>query len=318
MAVPSPQVFRLEGPDRYSTSIAVSRSLFETGIATTTVIASGENFPDALAASSLAGAYGGPLLLTRRTALPAGVLAELDRIGTTHVVIVGGTAAVAASVATALSGAGITVERVAGTDRYATADAVAAELMSVLGATTLPTAFVARGDLFPDALAAAPLAYAQGIPVFLTRPGSLPSATGATLAGIGASEVVVLGSSSAVGTGVVESLTSLPGSITVSRWEGIDRYATADAIARNGITRGWANATFFGVATGTDFPDALSGGGLCGANGGVLLLTSPSVLSPGAEAIVQELGGDGVPVAIIGSATAVANGVQGDLMRIRY
>lgn len=318
MEVPSPQVFRLEGTDRYATSIAVSRSTFETGTATTTVLASGEQFPDALTASSLAGAYDGPLLLTRTTSLPSGVLEELQRIGTTRVVIVGGTAAVGTSVATALQNAGLEVERIEGVDRYATAAAVAGELMDVLGVTSLPTAFLARGDLFPDALAAAPLAHARGIPVLLTRPASLPEVTRTMLESVAATEVVVLGSSTAVGTDVVGALVSLPGAVSVTRWEGTDRYATAGEIARNGIERGWAGAGYFGVATGVGFPDALSGAGVCGANGGVLLLTNPYVLSPGAQAILQELGSDGVPVAIIGSARAVSMNVQGDLMRIRY
>jgi len=318
MAVPSPQVFRLEGTDRYATALAVSRSTFATGTATTTVIASGENFPDALAASSLSGAYGGPLLLTRRGKLPPGVLAELDRIGSTDVVIVGGSAAVDDDVANTLIMAGLSVERIAGADRYETAAAVTDELMEVLGVTTLPTVFLARGDLFPDALAAAPIAHARGIPVLLTRPAALPAPTLDAIASAEATEIVVLGSSSAVGTGVVSALILLPGSVSVARWEGADRYATAEAIARSSIARGWASAGYFGVATGADFPDALSGAGACGANNGVLLLTKPDALSAGTRTVLQELGSDGVPVAIIGSASAVSMNVQGDLMRIRY
>ncbi len=315
---PSPQVFRLEGSDRYATALSVSRSMFETGTATTTVIASGENFPDALAASSLAGAYGGPLLLTRRTSLPAGLLGELARIGTTRVVIVGGTPAVDPSVAEALSTAGFAVDRVAGPNRYATAAAVAERLRTVLGVETLPAAFLARGDLFPDALAAAPYATAHGIPVLLTRPSSLPTETLTTLESIEATEVIVLGSSSAVGTEVIGTLSTLPGSVSLARWAGADRYATAEQVARRALARGWASGTYFGVATGAGFADALAGGVDCGAHGGVLLLTNPTALSPGSQAVLQEFGSDGVPVAIYGSASAVSKYVEGDLMRVRY
>lgn len=315
---PSPHVFRLEGTDRYATALAVSRSMLETGTATTAVIVSGENFPDALAASSLAGAYGGPLLLTHRTSLPAGLLDELGRIGTTHVEIVGGTSAVDASVSGALANAGLSVERVAGADRYATAAAVAEKLMDVLGVATLPTAFLARGDLFPDALAAAPYAHAQRIPVLLTRPTSLPASTLTALASVEATEIVVLGSSSAVKADVVGALMAPSGSVSVARWQGADRYATAEQIARGGIARGWASGSYFGVATGADFPDALAGGAVCGSNGGVLLLTNPTTLSPGARAVLQEFGSGGVPVAIFGSSRAVVKTVEGDLMRIRY
>jgi subtilisin family serine protease len=318
LEAPSPQVFRLEGPDRYATTLAVSRSVFDTGTATTTVIASGENFPDALAASSLAGACGGPLLLTRTSSLPDGLLDELARISTTRVVIVGGEAAVGASVSEALMTAGFAVERVAGADRYETAAAVAEKLMGVLGVTKLPTAFLARGDLFPDALAAAPFAHAQGIPVLLTRPSALPTQTLAALASVEATEIVVLGSSSAVGTGVVGTLTTLPGAVSVSRWQGVDRYATAAQIARDGTGRGWATGSYFGVATGVDFPDALAGSVACGSNHGALLLTHPTVLSSYARDVLQEFGSDGVSLAILGSSSAVSKEVEGELMRIRY
>lgn len=316
--VPSPQVSRLEGTDRYQTALAISRSMLETGTATTTVIASGENFPDALAASSLAGAYDGPLLLTGKSSLPSGLLAELDRIGTTHVVIVGGTGAIDTPVSTALTNAGLVVERIAGSDRYATAAAVAEKLRVVLGAAQLPTAFIARGDLFPDALAVAPYAYSQGIPVLLTQSGSLPASTLTALASIGTTDVVILGGSGAVGTGVLSALSVLPNPVSVARWAGVDRYATAEQIARGAIMRGWSSGASFGVATGTDFPDALTGSVACGSAGGILLLTAPTSLSAGPRAVLQEFGSDGIPVTIYGGTGAVSKIVEGDLMRIRY
>jgi len=55
----------IAGANRYATAVAVSKKAFPAG-ADAVVIATGENWPDALGGSALAGALGGPILLTRR------------------------------------------------------------------------------------------------------------------------------------------------------------------------------------------------------------------------------------------------------------
>jgi hypothetical protein len=65
-------------------------------------VATGSNFPDALAGGPVAGAAGSPLLLVPGRCLPASVRAELDRLAATKLVLVGGEGAVSASVASLL------------------------------------------------------------------------------------------------------------------------------------------------------------------------------------------------------------------------
>lgn len=89
--------FRLSGADRYETAAEVSAAW--TPEETVTVfLASGENYPDALSmgASTF---LEGPLLLTRRDALPQATIDELDRLQPCFVVVVGGEAAVSDAVA---------------------------------------------------------------------------------------------------------------------------------------------------------------------------------------------------------------------------
>lgn len=317
LTAPSPGVSRVYGLNRYETAIAQSAAGFASDTVTTTIIASGEDFPDALSGGLLAGAYGSPMLLTRRTALPAGLLAEIQRLGAVKVVLIGGPESIDQSVVDELTGVGITVQRIAGSDRYATASAVAAEYKKVTGATRLSKAFLARGDLYPDALAVSALSAANGIPVLLTRTGSLTKSSRNALTSMGATEVVIAGSSAAVSDTVAASVSGLPG-VSVTRWEGADRYATAARVARQGIARGWATGSYYGVATGLNFPDALGGGVLAGVNSGVVLLTKPDALSPSTRAVVQDLGYDGATVVIYGSTSAVSQAVEGDLMKIRY
>jgi putative cell wall-binding protein len=141
-----PEVRRLGGADRYETAaLAAAEVARTTGRPTTVLVASGENFPDALAA----GATGLPVLLTAAGSLPEPTRRALEVLAPERTVVVGGPLAVGEGV---VPGA----ERVAGPDRFATATAVADW---AIGAGLLDPAevVVARGDAFPDALAGSAL-----------------------------------------------------------------------------------------------------------------------------------------------------------------
>ncbi|WP_026482409.1 carboxypeptidase regulatory-like domain-containing protein, partial [Agromyces subbeticus] len=117
-------VTRLAGPDRYATSVAISKSQFGPGVPVA-FIASSANFPDALAGAPAAGISGGPMLLTDPNALPDTITAELERLQPERIVILGGTGTISADVEALLDalrpGA---VTRLAGSDRYATSVAI--------------------------------------------------------------------------------------------------------------------------------------------------------------------------------------------------
>jgi putative cell wall-binding protein len=90
-------VTRVFGPDRYGTAAAVSAHAFTR--AATVHLATGLTFPDALAAGPAAAMAPGPILLSRTTCIPAVTDTEIDRLGATRVVLLGGTTALAAPVA---------------------------------------------------------------------------------------------------------------------------------------------------------------------------------------------------------------------------
>jgi putative cell wall-binding protein len=91
-------VERLAGADRYATAVAISQRTY--GAADTVYLATGENFPDALAGAALQG----PLLMTPATTLPSAVRAEIVRLGATRVVVLGGPGVVSTAVANAAAG----------------------------------------------------------------------------------------------------------------------------------------------------------------------------------------------------------------------
>jgi putative cell wall-binding protein/peptidoglycan/xylan/chitin deacetylase (PgdA/CDA1 family) len=262
---------RLAGADRYATAAAVAGQ-FPAGVEVA-YVASGADFPDALAAAALAGSRNAPVLLTRPTAVPAPVAKELSRLRPKKIVVVGGSSGVSAQVATALKRYATTgaVTRLAGADRYATAAQVAEQF-----GAGVQVAYVASGANFPDALSGAALAGSQGAPVLLTRPGAVPVAVTAQLARLKPERIVVLGSQGAVSASVA---TELARHAPVTRLAGADRYATAAQVA----AQFGANTPVVYVATGAGYPDALAGAALAGAKKAPVLLTRPgSVPGPAA------------------------------------
>lgn len=295
---------RWYGPDRYTTASEIAMRAFSS--ADTVIIATGEAFPDALSASGLAGAYDAPLLLTRPTSLPAQVSETIADLGASKVIIVGGEGAVSGDVEQALNLLGLSVQRVEGGDRYATAAAVADQIMVKNGAQTGGTVFVVRGDAFADALAVSPLAYSQKMPVLLTQPGSLPASTRGYIDRYDVAQCVIVGGAGAVSDSVAETLGALT-TEPVARWFGLDRYSTAAEVASKATDRGWAEWSFVGVSTGVSFPDALGGGVAAGRANGVLLMTQPESLSEPAAAALRSRAATIKDCRVFGGAGAVSD-----------
>ncbi len=175
------------------------------------VLASDEEYADALASAYLAKDLSTGTLLTPATTLSAATLAALRTEGITHVYVVGGPLAVSTAVVAALEatpaytcegtkplGRNLQVTRIAGATAPATAAQVAAfpgkgfvgsaDLSGVYGTAAagvgsspspsapgaLRTAIVASDGEFQDAEAAAVLSYAQDLPILLTHRGPSP------------------------------------------------------------------------------------------------------------------------------------------------
>ncbi|MEA3502043.1 MAG: S8 family serine peptidase [Actinomycetota bacterium] len=165
-------VHRINGADRYATAVAVSQSAFAPGV-NVVVLVTGEKYPDGLTAGPVAAKLGGPVLLTRSDSLPTVTRDEILRLSPDTVIIAGGTDAVAATVETAVEHLGLSVLRVAGPDRYATA----ASLSSTYFDSTTRPVFLATGEAFPDALSGSAAAGRVNGPLLLTRTAALPPST---------------------------------------------------------------------------------------------------------------------------------------------
>ncbi|MBG6058650.1 putative cell wall-binding protein/surface antigen [Cryobacterium sp. MP_M5] len=157
--------------------------------------------------------------------------------------------------------------RLSGADRFATSAAVSAAGFS----PGVPVAYIANGLNFPDALSAAPVAGRDGAPVLLVQPDGIPAPIQAELTRLKPGRIVVVGSEVAVGAAVATQLATLTAG-GVTRLSGPDRFATSAAISTAGFAPGVPVAY---VASGLNFPDALSAAPLAGRDGAPVLLVQP-------------------------------------------
>lgn len=298
-------VTRLAGADRYATSVAVSQR-YSPGVAAA-FVATGVNYPDALTGAAAAARLGAPLLLTRTTSLPSNVRDELVRLQPKKIVVLGGTGVVSASVASAL-GAIAPTQRISGADRYSTSQ----KLIDTMYGTA-DTVFLATGRGFADALAAGSTAGGLGAPLLLVDGAltTLPSGTMDALKRWSTKNISIAGGHGAVDIRIEQQLRTA--GFSVSRHSGSTRYETAAQIYDAYFADATPPADF--LATGTDFPDALSAAALAGHMHSPLLLTRTECVpwapreilatSTAPERIV--VGGEGVV-----SAAAAANTTCGD------
>lgn len=198
----------------------------------------------------------------------------------------------------------LSVSRLAGPDRYATAAEISGEF-----ASGVPVVYLSTGTNYPDALSAAAAAAAQGGPLLLTTPNSLPGVIADELERLDPALVVVVGGTGVVSNRVVNAVRAVVPDATVRRDSGVNRYATSRVIA----DRAFATAATAFVATGANFPDALSASAAGGA------LDAPVILVDGASSrldgatldLLDDLGV--TSVTIVGGTGAVSRGIEDDL-----
>jgi putative cell wall-binding protein len=276
-----------DGADRYETAAKIAVGSGFSNVANV-VIATGEQFPDALAGSPLASALDSPVLLTAANSVPNTTGAALVTLKATSVTLLGGTSAISTTVENDLKARGYAVDRVAGIDRYDTAlqAAKTADAKTATGKVSgEKTAFLATGEGFADALAAGPASYEHHLPILLTTSGTLSPAARQGITDLGIQKVVILGGTAAVSAAVETQVKAINGVSTVERLGGVDRTATATKVAQWAIDNVGFTTTHVNLARGDRFADALAGGPHGGREKAVTLLAnSPSALDASSNA----------------------------------
>lgn len=248
---------RLSGATRYETAVAISKAGWSS--ASTVVIATGNDFPDALAGGPLAYQENAPILLTKGDSLHPAAAAEIRRLKPDNAILLGSSGALSATVAKQVQQLVNNVERIGGKTRYETAAMIANDIES-------DRAVVSNGQNFPDVLSVSPYAAKNGIPILLTRTANLPAETKTALTG--KKTTIVTGGTGAVSN---EVMGQLPGA---TRYGGANRFETGKLINQN-LPMGKQKAF---IATGTNFPDALAGSALAAKKDAPILLTATNTI----------------------------------------
>ena len=200
------------------------------------------------------------------------------------------------------------VVRHGGIDRYNTAQLIAERHFTA----PVPVVFIAPGLNFPDALAGGPLAAAMGGPILLAGTDTIPAATAQAIGTLRPERIVILGASGVVGPNAEATLNALlqaatPGAPDVERIAGIDRFATAAAIADEFAAPGGRVY----IANGMNFPDALGGAAVAARDGDPVLLVTPTLIPAATTQALQAL--DPTEIVLLGSEAAVSAGVATQL-----
>jgi putative cell wall-binding protein len=204
------------------------------------------------------------------------------RLGATTAYVLGSADALGEEVVEGLRATGVRdVTRLGGVDRFDTARLVAGEVRRLGGATG--EAYVVEGANadpargWPDAVAVASVAAADGVPVLLATTTSLPAATREALGP--AESVTVVGGPGAVGDDVLEELRTLADRVT--RISGPTRTATSVAVTDErapGARRVW-------LATSGNWPDALAAGPAAAADSAALVLVDGAEVTRSPEVL---------------------------------
>ncbi|MDR3540201.1 MAG: cell wall-binding repeat-containing protein [Desulfosporosinus sp.] len=163
-------VVRIAGMDRYDTSYRIASSLNDLNVSSV-VIASGEQYPDALSISSIAANKGWPILLSPNDALPREMKQFLLERKPSKVYLAGGVGEISDLVKSEISTLlpQTSVERLAGPSRFDT-NIIIAETFAMNPATV----YLATGYDFADAMAGSAVAAKNGDPIIFIDP-SLPT-----------------------------------------------------------------------------------------------------------------------------------------------
>lgn len=201
----------------------------------------------------------------------------------------------------------ITVDRVAGANRYE----AAVNISQGAYPETAPVVYITNGENYPDALSAGPAAAHEGGPLLLVKPSEIPAVVSAEIARLGPDRIVVVGGTASVNADVYFALSGMADETV--RIAGANRYEASRNIAEYAFGD---DVPLAYIATGEKFPDALAAGGAAGAQ------DAPVVLVPGladgldaaTEALLESLGT--TDTRVLGGEASVTTAVFDDLAAI--
>ena len=243
------------GTNRYDTAVKTSKKGWNT--ADTAIISNGSAIVDALAATPLAAYKDAPVLLTEKDTLKDVTKNELKRLGVGKVYIIGGSSVISKNVQSQIEKMGISVERISGSNRYATSVAIANEMKSE-GANIDQVAVVNGVSGLADAISFGAAAGQKNIPIILSDKNGKTTGAEEILSDDKVEKTYIIGGKNAVPESVESSLKN------PERVSGSNRSETNAAIIKKFYNQS-AFEYLFVVKDGSEGQDKLIDGLSVGA-----------------------------------------------------
>lgn len=286
---------RIGGSDRIETSVLLSKQKFTN--AETVIIASANNFSDALSASALANKYKAPILLANHDKVSKSVLDEVKRLGAKKVIVVGGESSISENVANTLKSS-VNIERLAGNNRYETSRKIAEKLMN----NGMDKALIlVDGRNYPDALSSSALVHKNNAPILLVSDTADARENIEFAKKSNRLPKIIVGGTNSVGKDIESQVSN------TTRISGTDRYETSRKIADMALSKG-ANVY---LSTGRNYADAVASGGVIGLEKSSLVLVDEN------NSNISNIKNKFEPksVTVIGGVNSISNKLLMDLIK---
>lgn len=279
------QIDRVAGGNRFDTSTQISGRYYSG--AKYLVIASGENYPDALVGGTLSTQINAPMLLTSKASLDGGVKGQIMKFknkGTLEeVFLLGGTGSISKKVEYDILALGVKVTRLAGGDRKGTAIEIGKKRAEIKGIDFNKALYAGiDGNNFADALGAGPFI------------GKLEDEFYALIPNMNK------GSQDLSYNIVFGGVNSIPKAKETSRYAGNNRYTTAIKIAQGYKSK--PNTVV--LVNGDNYPDALAASSVSGSLNAPIMLTNSKSISE--EVLEYILSNDIQKVIIVGGENSIS------------
>lgn len=268
---------RIYGGNRYQTSINIANN-FSSETVQNVIVASGNNFPDALAGSVLSKQLNAPILLVDKSLNGSQdsinyIKNHLDKSGVVYVL--GGTSSVNNEYIDYVKSLGFSnVKRLGGKNRFDT-NRVIVESMNVEKGKPV---IIVNGNNFPDALSISSIASLKGYPIMLSNANSLSEEIKGKVSKIEPSTVYLIGGEGSLNNNIIDEVKNLVPNIedkNIVRIWGQNRYETSLNICKYFKL----DTDTVVIANGENFPDALSGSALAAKLQAPILLTNGKDIS---------------------------------------
>ncbi|OAA87028.1 cell wall-binding repeat-containing protein [Clostridium coskatii] len=264
-------VQRLSGQNRIDTALDIAKAAYP-GKISNVVIASAQDYPDALSGSVLSYKLNAPMLLVGSTdedqqKVISYIKSCMDNTGSVY--MLGGNGAVSKGFEDKVTANGFkNITRLGGADRYETSEKIA-EKLNVNKETPV---VIVSGEDYADAASISNIAAVNQYPILLVRKNEISDTIKKEISTINPTKVFIIGLQGSIDTEVENTVAQIIPieKSNITRIGGSDRYETSLEVGKYFKLDGNEAC----IASGNNFPDALAGSIYAGKHNAPIVLVN--------------------------------------------